>query len=128
MGNDYPIKTCDLCKVKGKMGTFMSGETICMKCLTSMPTDAKSLRRLLFEVRAENAALRTQVADWHKLADERSAEIVRLRERMARLVEAARKLEGDLEPMVCEHLHSKRRQLRVDVLQAVAEAEAKCTQ
>jgi hypothetical protein len=60
------------------------------KCLVDFSLDKSQLQ-------AENATLQQQVADWHKLADERSAEIGRLNERLARLVRVAENTKEELE-------------------------------
>ena len=36
--NDTPIKSCDYCSAKGKMPTFMNGETVCHECLSKQPS------------------------------------------------------------------------------------------
>lgn len=50
--NGYPIKTCEYCKKEGKAYTFMTGETICDKCLISMPTSTYGLRMDLYKSRS----------------------------------------------------------------------------
>ena len=61
MKKSYPIKTCDYCKADGKAYTFMSGETICPKCFSSISTDPEYMRHEIFKLRARNVELEAEV-------------------------------------------------------------------
>lgn len=53
MSDAPPMKTCDYCPTTGRMPTFMNGETICTKCLHSLPETTRELHAEIFKLRKQ---------------------------------------------------------------------------